>query len=49
MRRLERVIVMAEEKGKSEEFESFESDAMEDISVDKAKEQEKKAEELRDK
>lgn len=33
---------MAEEKGKSVEFESFESD------VDEAKEQEKEAEELRD-
>lgn len=36
---------MAEEKGKSVEFES---DADETISVDEAKEQEKEAEELRD-
>lgn len=42
-----RVIAMAEEKGKSVEFESFESDADETISVDEAKEEEKKAEELR--
>lgn len=39
---------MAGEKGKSVEFESFESDADETISVDEAKEQEKEAEELRD-
>ena len=39
---------MAEEKGKSVECESFESDADETISVDEAKEQEKEAEELRD-
>ena len=39
---------MAEEKGKSVEFESFESDGDETISVDEAKEQEKEAEELRD-
>ena len=34
---------MAEEKGKSVEFESFESDADETISVDEAKDQEKEA------
>ena len=49
MRQRERVIIMAEEKGKSVEFESFESDADETVSVDEAKEEEKKAEELRDK
>lgn len=39
---------MAEEKGKSVEFESFESDADEKISVDEAKKEGKEAEELRD-
>lgn len=38
---------MEEKKGESEEFLSFESDVKEDISVEEAKEQEAKAEELR--
>lgn len=45
--RFGKVIVMTkEQKGKSIEFESFESDAKESISVDKAKKQESKAQEL---
>lgn len=39
---------MKEELGKEEVFDSFESNIQEDISVEKAKEQEKKAEEVRE-